>query len=353
LSYIMQLTGVFQWAVRQSAEMQNQLTSVERLEEYACLEAEETVVNHKSQTTSTSTSSGSSRIDGSVDGSSSSNSGSAAEDDAGGEDWQATDGAIDFINLSLFYDAEQTNHSDATLKELNLSIPGGAKVGVVGRTGAGKSSLIVALLRLALTTGEVKIDGRPTWTLPLKKLRKLMSLIPQDPVLFSGSVRKNLDPFNQSEDQSLWEAIEAAQLKPCIVQLGGLDADVQEFGSNFSVGERQLICLARAILRPTSILILDEATANVDKTTDAVIQSVIRERFVDCTVITIAHRLDTVIDSDMIVVMDAGRVVESGAPEELLAIEGGDFAQLYAASKRAGKDGEDGAEGDDDADDYY
>merc|ERR1712166_539239 len=126
-----------------------------------------------------------------------------------------------------------------------------------------------------------------------------------------------------------------------------------EFGSNFSVGERQLICLARAILRPTSILILDEATANVDKTTDAVIQSVIRERFVDCTVITIAHRLDTVIDSDMIVVMDAGRVVESGAPEELLAIEGGDFAQLYAASKRAGKDGEDGAEGDDDADDYY
>ena len=279
------------------------------------------------------------------DSSSSSNGagGSSGNDAHDAENWQATEGAIEFVNLSLFYDATATSASDATLKKLNLKIAAGAKVGVVGRTGAGKSSLIIALLRLALTTGEVLIDGRATWTLPLKKLRKLMSLIPQDPVLFSGTVRKNLDPFNQSDEQSLWCAIESAQLKPCIVQLGGLDAEVQEFGSNFSVGERQLICLARAILRPTSILILDEATANVDKTTDAVIQAVIREKFADCTVITIAHRLDTVIDSDMIVVMDNGRVVESGPPLTLLANDGGEFSKLYAASKQASTDGEDGS----------
>jgi len=336
LSYIMQLTGVFQWAVRQSAEMQNQLTSVERLEEYARLEAEETVVNSNEKGAAAGAGAGKGEAKGEGKASVEEEEGKGEDEDA---EWKATEGAIEFCNVSLYYDSEQTGESDATLIDLNLSIPGGSKVGVVGRTGAGKSSLIIALLRLALTTGEVLIDGRATWTLPLKNLRKLMSLIPQDPVLFSGSVRKNLDPFNQSDDKALWDAIESAQLKGCIVQLGGLDAEVQEFGSNFSVGERQLICLARAILRPTSILVLDEATANVDQSTDAVIQAVIRERFAACTVITIAHRLDTVIDSDMIVVMEKGRVVEAGAPEVLLRNESGCFAELYAASKRTGKGG--------------
>lgn len=196
-----------------------------------------------------------------------------------------------------------------------MTIEAGWKVGVVGRTGAGKSSLISVIFRLFAEglEGEVSIDGKDTATLGLQELRSRISIIPQEPVLFSRSLRYNLDPFEQYSDTMLWDVLRKVELNDSI-----LDQKVQQSGSNFSVGQRQLICLARAILRNNRILVLDEATANVDSYTDSLIQQTIRDKFEECTVLTIAHRLHTIIDSDRIIVMEAGRIVEFGCPHELL-----------------------------------
>ncbi|KAG5342175.1 L259 protein, partial [Acromyrmex charruanus] len=201
------------------------------------------------------------------------------------------------------------------LKNLNVSIEPGWKVGVVGRTGAGKSSLISALFRLFNEglEGEIKIDGRDTSTVGLNELRCKISIIPQEPVLFSESLRYNLDPFNQYDDLKLWEVLRQVELNDVT-----LDHDIFSGGHNFSVGQKQLICLARAILRNNRLLVLDEATANIDSHTDALIQDTIRSSFKECTVITIAHRLNTIIDSNRIIVMENGSIVEFGCPYELL-----------------------------------
>ncbi|CAG2165211.1 unnamed protein product, partial [Oppiella nova] len=199
----------------------------------------------------------------------------------------------------------------------------------VGRTGAGKSSVIAALFRMTEPEGCVLIDGVDTKSIGLHDLRRVISIIPQDPVIFTGSVRKNLDPFDEHSDDKLWAALEEVQLKELIVQLPGhLDGMVTEGGSNLSVGQRQLVCLARAILRDNKILVLDEATANVDHKTDYLIQNTIRNKFNDCTVITIAHRLNTIIDSDKVIVLDAGEIVECGMPYELLGNSEGLFSKL-------------------------
>ena len=201
-------------------------------------------------------------------------------------------------------------------------------MGVVGRTGAGKSSIIQSLFRLAENEGQIFIDGIDIGVIGLHDLRKKISIIPQEPVLFSGSLRFNLDPFEERNDAELWRALDQVELFTIVSAMsGGIDGKVIDGGSNFSVGQRQLLCLARAILRNNKILILDEATANVDSETDNLIQQTIRRQFVDCTVITIAHRLNTVMDSDKVLVVDAGEVVEYDHPFELIKA-GGFFKQL-------------------------
>ncbi|KAG5878878.1 hypothetical protein JTB14_005769 [Gonioctena quinquepunctata] len=208
-------------------------------------------------------------------------------------------------------------------------------VGIVGRTGAGKSSLISALFRLAQVEGEINIDGLDTKDLKLEDLRSKISIIPQDPVLFSGSLRYNLDPFDQYTDDMLYRAIEAVELKDPANIINRLENRVMDRGANYSVGQRQLICLARAIIRNNKILMLDEATANVDPQTDALIQKTIRRKFANCTVLTVAHRLNTIMDSDKVLVMDGGTMVEYAHPHLLLQDKNGVFHKMVAEAGRS------------------
>lgn len=202
-------------------------------------------------------------------------------------------------------------------------------MGVVGRTGAGKSSMIQSLFRLAENDGQILIDGIDIGVIGLHDLRKKISIIPQEAICFSESLRFNLDPFEERNDDELWSSLEQVELKTVVQSMpGGLDCRVYDGGSNFSVGQRQLLCLARAILRNNRILILDEATANVDSETDKLIQQTIRRQFANCTVITIAHRLNTIMDSDKVLVIDAGEIVEYDHPFELIKKSGGAFKRL-------------------------
>ncbi|XP_052753822.1 ATP-binding cassette subfamily C member 4-like [Galleria mellonella] len=226
-----------------------------------------------------------------------------------------------FKDLYLRYDKD----SDPVLKNLNIVIESGWKVGVVGRTGAGKSSLISALFRLAPIDGHVYIDNIDTGDIALKELRSKISIIPQEPVLFSASLRYNLDPFDKYTDAEIWTALEQVELKKSVTSL---TSTVESGGANFSAGQRQLLCLARAALARNKLLVLDEATANVDPNTDALIQKSIRKHFADCTVVTVAHRLHTVADSDRVVVMEAGQIVECGHPHELLQNPDGHFSSM-------------------------
>uniref|UniRef100_A0AAX7SNQ5 Multidrug resistance-associated protein 4 n=1 Tax=Astatotilapia calliptera TaxID=8154 RepID=A0AAX7SNQ5_ASTCA len=229
-------------------------------------------------------------------------------------DWPSK-GLVTFDQVNFSYSAD----GPQVLHNLKAMFRPQEKVGIVGRTGAGKSSLVSALFRLAEPQGKIYIDGVVTSEIGLHDLRQKMSIIPQDPVLFTGSMRKNLDPFNQHTDEELWSALEEVQLKSVVEELPGkLETALAESGSNFSVGQRQLVCLARAVLRKNRILIIDEATANVDPRTDELIQKTIRDKFRECTVLTIAHRLNTIVDSDRILVLDAGKIHAYDEPYTLL-----------------------------------
>lgn len=274
------LTGMFQWGMRQSTELENQMTSVERVSEYSNVESEPPL--------------------------------ESAPDKKPKESWPE-EGKIEFKNVYMKYDAAEP----PVLKNLNFVIYPQEKIGIVGRTGAGKSSLISTLFRLAQLDGVIEIDGVKINDIGLHDLRSKISIIPQEPFLYSGSMRSNLDPFNNYNDDVLWQALEEVELKEM-----GLDSHINEGGSNLSVGQRQLVCLARAIVKNNPILVLDEATANVDLRTDELIQKTIRSKFSTCTVLTIAHRLNTVMDSDRILVMDAGRAVEFDAPYVLIERKG-------------------------------
>ncbi|XP_049887665.1 ATP-binding cassette sub-family C member 4-like [Pectinophora gossypiella] len=278
VSQSMVLTMTLQMSARFTADFLAQTTSVERVLEYTKLNKEQYIDDGPTKPP---------------------------------KDWP-TQGNVKFEGVSMKYGEDDP----PVLKNLNFEIQSGWKVGVVGRTGAGKSSLISALFRLYDIEGKVKIDGVDTHGVAKQELRSKISIIPQEPVLFSAPLRYNLDPFDSYSDDDIWRALEQVELKEAIP---AIDFKVSEGGSNFSVGQRQLVCLARAILRSNKILVMDEATANVDPQTDALIQKTIRREFSACTVITIAHRLNTIMDSDRVLVMDKGEVAEFDHPYLLLS----------------------------------
>ncbi|KAF9109330.1 hypothetical protein BGX27_007736 [Mortierella sp. AM989] len=309
LSSTMHLTGNVIWALRSYCEVAADLVAVERVHEYSVRNTEApeyTAVRLP-------------------------------------PNWPQN-GRITFKN----YSARYREGLDLVIKNVSFEAQPGERIGIVGRTGAGKSSLTLALFRIieaadsywarACIQGElgnvsssvdlidgglIEIDGVDISTLGLRDLRQHLSIIPQDPTIFSGTIRENLDPFGQATDAELWEALERAHLKDYIASLAeGLSFEVAQNGENFSVGQRSLICLARALLRKTKILVLDEATAAVDVETDELIQKTIRKEFKDRTILTIAHRIKTIMDSDKILVLERGQVQEYDAPSVLLKKKG-------------------------------
>ena len=279
-----------QYAVRMASETENYMTSVERVVKHSQIEQEPGYQNHRQPP----------------------------------EHWPQY-GQVQIKDLELVY----YHGGPKILQGVTFTINPHEKIGVVGRTGAGKSSLIAALFRMPQPTGYVIIDDVNVSDVNIQSSRRAMAVITQNPVLFTGTLRMNLDPFEEYEDMEIWNALKDASLGAMVEKLPlQLNQLVKESGSNFSSGERQLLCLARALLRKNKIIVMDEATANVDPKTDQLIQETIRTKFKHCTVITVAHRLNTIMDYDRILVLDHGRVVEYDKPEILLQNEDGNFSKL-------------------------
>ncbi|XP_028827470.1 multidrug resistance-associated protein 1 [Denticeps clupeoides] len=296
VSHSLQVTAILSWIVRSWTDVENNIVSVERVKEYADTPKEAAW---------------------SVEGSSLPPA------------WPHT-GTIEFCDYGLQY----RRGLELALKGISLQIQKREKVGIVGRTGAGKSSLALGIFRiLEAAKGEIYIDGVNIAEIGLHELRSRITIIPQDPVLFSGSLRMNLDPFDAYSDEEVWNTLELAHLKNFVSGLPDkLQYECSEGGENLSLGQRQLVCLARALLRKTKVLVLDEATAAVDLETDALIQSTIRSQFEDCTVLTIAHRLNTILDYSRVIVMDKGTIVEMDSPPNLISQHG----QFYRMCREAG-----------------
>ncbi|XP_018091823.1 multidrug resistance-associated protein 1 isoform X2 [Xenopus laevis] len=296
VSYALQVTTYLNWLVRMSSEVETNIVAVERVKEYADLKQEAAWT---------------------------------IEETAPEPTWPQ-EGKIEFRGYGLRY----RDDLDLALRNINVTIQGGEKVGIVGRTGAGKSSLTLGLFRInEAAAGEIVVDGCNLAKIGLHDLRFRITIIPQDPVLFSGSLRMNLDPFDKYTDDDIWTSLELAHLKKFVSNLPlQLNHDCAEGGENLSVGQRQLVCLSRALLRKTKILVLDEATAAVDLETDGLIQSTIRKEFKDSTVITIAHRLNTIMDYTKVIVLDKGQMVEFDSPSNLLQQQG----IFYNMAKDAG-----------------
>ena len=307
VSCALQVTQSLNWIVRMTVEVETNIVSVERILEYSRLtpEAPEVIESHRPPTL-----------------------------------WPLQ-GEITFKNYSTRYRPEL----DLVLKNINLSVKPHEKVGIVGRTGAGKSSLTLALFRIIEASGgNINIDAVDTSAIGLADLRHKLSIIPQDSQVFEGNIRSNLDPNNRFTEDQLWRALELSHLKDHVMKMyeerneddeaeNALDVKVSEGGSNLSVGQRQLMCLARALLVPSHVLILDEATAAVDVETDQVLQETIRTEFKDRTILTIAHRLNTILDSDKIIVLENGAVAEFDSPQSLLKKKDSLF---YALCKQGG-----------------
>ncbi|XP_040163166.1 multidrug resistance-associated protein 1 isoform X8 [Anopheles arabiensis] len=297
VSYALQITQTLNWLVRMTSDVETNIVAVERIKEYG--ETKQEAAWELPNSTLP-------------------------------RDWPEQ-GMVEFRDFQVRY----REGLELVLRGISFTVNGGEKVGIVGRTGAGKSSLTLALFRIIESAGgSIVIDGQDISQLGLHALRSRLTIIPQDPVLFSGTLRINLDPFNAQSDDDIWKALEHAHLKTFVKGLtAGINHEVTEGGENLSVGQRQLICLARALLRKTKVLILDEATAAVDLETDDLIQRTIRTEFKDCTVLTIAHRLNTIMDSDKVIVLDKGQIVEFAPPAELLQSKNSAF---YSMAKDAG-----------------
>ncbi|XP_052133282.1 multidrug resistance-associated protein 1-like [Frankliniella occidentalis] len=297
VSYAMQITEELNWLVRFASFTENNIVAVERIRQYEELPQETPCTKKRSHVDSA---------------------------------WPA-EGAVEFREYAIRY----REGLDLVLRGIDVRVEAGEKVGIVGRTGAGKSSLTLGLFRIVeAAAGQILVDGVDIAGVDLHTLRSRITIIPQDPVLFTGSLRANLDPYERYSDEAVWRALERAHLKDLAKGFAaGLNHAVAEGGDNLSVGQRQLVCLARALLRKTKVLVFDEATAAVDLDTDDLIQKTIREDFKECTILTIAHRLNTIMDCNRVLVLDKGKVVEFDSPQMLLQRNDSMF---YSLAKDAG-----------------
>ena len=238
-------------------------------------------------------------------------------------------GGIEFQDVSLWH------HKDGpkVLKNISFKVNPGEKIGIVGRTGAGKSSLVAALMRLALTEGDIFVDGLNIREINVVSSRQVISVISQAPALVNGTIRINLDPLGEYSDTEIWKALAQTRMISVISNMPRkLENEISASDSNFSLGERQLLHLSRVLLKKSKIIVFDEATGKVDRKTDDDIQEIVREVLKDCTVITIAHRLTTVLNSDRIMILDQGRIVDCGSPQALLGKEDSLLKQLLELS---------------------
>ncbi|XP_057665340.1 ATP-binding cassette sub-family C member 4-like isoform X1 [Diorhabda carinulata] len=288
ITQAMMLTGLLQWVIRQYTELENNMTGIERILEYA-----DTPIENKTK--------------GQIL-----------------DNWPSL-GEIRYENVSLTYN----NTENKVLKDISFTIKSKEKVGIVGRTGAGKSSIISTLFRLYDIEGKIFIDNEETSTLSLQFLRSNIAIIPQDPILFSGSIRTNLDPKGNHSDDEIWRAMGQVNIKKLFTNL---DDQIVEGGSNYSSGQRQLICLARALISKNKIIVMDEATSNMDIETCSVLQKTMKTSFSDCTVLTIAHKINTVMDCDRVMVVDHGEIVEFDDPQVLRSKEDGFFYNMIKHS---------------------
>ncbi|KAG8337592.1 Canalicular multispecific organic anion transporter 1 [Homalodisca vitripennis] len=296
VSYALQITGNLNFAVRLASEVESNSVSIERVKEYSEVQQEAAwEVQPKPK-----------------------------------PEWP-NQGVVQFQDYQVRY----REGLDLVLRGVTFTVSAGEKIGIVGRTGAGKSSLTLCLFRIIEAAGgQIQIDGVDISNIGLGDLRSKLTIIPQDPVLFCGTLRMNLDPFGVYSDSDVWRALQLAHLGDFMRTLTlGLQHPINEGGENLSVGQRQLVCLARALLRKTKLLILDEATAAVDLETDDLIQATIRREFRECTVLTIAHRLNTIMDSDRVLVLDKGLIKEFDSPQNLLKSTSTIF---YGMAKDAG-----------------
>ncbi|XP_022605714.1 multidrug resistance-associated protein 9-like [Seriola dumerili] len=298
LCFIVQLTSNCQYMIQSLMEVEARFISVERLLEY-------------------------------ITGCESEGSGPVGQVDQVSEDWPQC-GAITFQDYQMRY----SQNSPVVLNGLQLHVSGGEKLGIVGKTGSGKSSLAAALFRLVEpAAGRILIDGVDITSISLSDLRRKLSIIPQDPVLFTGTVRYNLDPFSVHSDEEVWAALEKTYMKDTVSGLDGkLQAELTQDEGTFSAGQRQLMCLSRALLRNSKIVLLDEASASVDAETDSLIQITIRDSFQHCTTLTIAHRIHTILQVDRVLVLDHGQVIEFDHPDVLKQRPDSLFSSLLTAA---------------------
>ena len=296
LSYTALLTDYLNWALRMYTQLETQMVSVERLLKFTQLPPEEPPEKLREA------------LSKPVEAA-----------------WPQS-GAIVFNQVEMRY----RPGTPRVLRGLSLSIKAGENMGLVGRTGAGKSSILVALFRVVeLEAGSITIDGVDISTVPLAMLRSRLSIIPQDPVLFTGTLRSNIDPNSQHTDAELHDCLHSCSLSDMVnSHQDGLSQPIDAHGSNLSVGQRQLVCMARALLRRSRVLVLDEATASVDLETDDLIQETLKKELSHATVITIAHRLNTIMHYDRVAVMSEGVLVEAGPPLKLRDTRGSVFAEM-------------------------